>query len=52
MYKLKEIKMSDKKKDCKCTNTACFRHGDCKACKAYHEKVGTKTGCERPPAKR
>ena len=43
--------MPEKNSDnCKCSNEECFRRGDCKACKAYHERVGTKTGCQRAAA--
>ncbi|MCL2801150.1 MAG: DUF1326 domain-containing protein [Treponema sp.] len=31
-------------KSCKCTYP-CNRHGDCKACIAYHVKTGSSTSC-------
>ena len=36
-----------KNPNCPCKNTSCARHGDCAACRAYHEKAGGKTTCQR-----
>ncbi|MGI6496436.1 MAG: hypothetical protein ACOX5G_10205 [Kiritimatiellia bacterium] len=33
--------------NCPCTWEGCPRHGDCKACKAYHHARGEKTTCEK-----
>lgn len=38
--------MEQEKKKCPCTYD-CERHGDCKACKAYHHALKQKTCCER-----
>jgi len=35
------------KKDCPCKYPGCPRHGDCKACKAYHHEADEKTSCEK-----
>ncbi len=42
--------MSERKTDCPCTWDGCERHGDCKACKAYHHGQGQKTSCEKRAA--
>jgi hypothetical protein len=34
-------------KDCKCPYVNCKRHGNCKECRAYHEKRGEKSSCQR-----
>jgi len=41
--------MSEKKTnpDCPCTYSACPRHGDCEACRAYHHAQGQATTCEK-----
>jgi len=39
--------MSENKNDCPCTWPDCARHGDGKACKAYHHGKGQQTSCEK-----
>jgi hypothetical protein len=35
----------DTQKDCSCTYPGCPRHGDCRACVAYHSGMGEFTAC-------
>lgn len=39
--------MDKPKTDCPCDWPGCPRHGDCKACQAYHHGHGEKTCCEK-----
>ncbi|WOC31575.1 MULTISPECIES: hypothetical protein [Caproicibacterium] len=32
---------------CPCRFTRCRRHGDCAACRVYHQEKGSPTACER-----
>ncbi|MBQ3685036.1 MAG: hypothetical protein II933_01275 [Candidatus Methanomethylophilaceae archaeon] len=36
--------MADIKEDCKCPNTGCPRHGDCRECVEFHV-----AGAKKPP---
>ena len=45
MDPVKGVLIMEGNRDCSCTYPGCPRHGNCKACVAYHSRMGQFTAC-------